>query len=93
MVIQKGAVAGTMESSDVMITVRPQSEGVDISLRSTVEAYYGDRIVEVIREELDRMGVTAARVEAVDHGALDCTIRARVTTAVRRAGEERGEVA
>ena len=93
MVIQKGAVAGTMESSDVMITVRPQSKGVDISLRSTVEAYYGDRIVEVIREELDRMGVTAARVEAVDHGALDCTIRARVTTAVRRAGEERGEVA
>ncbi|MCD7907454.1 MAG: citrate lyase acyl carrier protein [Clostridium sp.] len=90
MVIQKGAVAGTMESSDVMITVRPQGEGIEISLKSTVEAYFGERIAEVIREELARMGVTAARVEAVDHGALDCTIRARVTTAVRRAGREEG---
>ena len=93
MVIEKGAVAGTMESSDVMITVQPQGEGIDIFLKSSVQAYFGDRIEEVIREELDRMGVTAARVEAVDHGALDCTIRARVTTAVRRAGRERGEVA
>ena len=93
MVIVKGAVAGTMESSDVMITVRPQSGGIDISLKSTVEVCFGEQIVAVIREELERLGVEAARVEAVDHGALDCTIRARVTTAVRLACEEKGDVA
>ena len=41
-----------------------------------------------MRRTLTELGVTSARVEAVDHGALDCTIRARITTAVRRAGEE-----
>lgn len=85
MVIQKGAVAGTMESSDIMITVMPMEGGVDISLKSTVEAYYGSSIVRSIKDELEKMGVSSARIEAVDHGALDCTIRARVITAVRRA--------
>jgi len=37
---------------------------------------------------LEELGVENANVEAVDHGALDCTIRARVTTAVRRASGE-----
>ena len=85
MLIRKGAVAGTMESSDILITVLPSEEGIHISLTSTVEAYYGGSIVGAIREELERMGVRGARVEAVDHGALDCTIRARVITAVKRA--------
>ena len=53
-----------------------------------MERCYGDAIQETMRRTLAELGVTSARVEAVDHGALDCTIRARITTAVRRAGEE-----
>ena len=53
-----------------------------------MERYYGGAIRETMRRTLTELGVTSARVEAVDHGALDCTIRARITTAVRRAGEE-----
>ena len=36
-------------------------------------------------ETLDRLEVTDAKVTVVDHGALDCTIKARVECAVFRA--------
>ena len=88
MEIKHGAVAGTLESSDIMVTVLPSSEGIQIDLTSSVEQYYGDSIRETITKTLEELGVSSARVEAVDHGALDCTIQARLTTAVRRAAQE-----
>ena len=42
----------------------------------------------MIQKVLAEMGVENAVVKAVDHGALDCTIRARTTTAVQRAVKE-----
>lgn len=88
MEIKRGAVSGTLESSDIMVTVLPGSEGIQISLTSSVEQYYGDSIRETMRRTLEELGVRNASVEAVDHGALDCTIRARLITAVRRACKE-----
>lgn len=88
MEIKHGAVAGTLESSDIMVTVLPSSDGIQIDLTSSVEQYYGDSIRETITKTLEELGVSSARVEAVDHGALDCTIQARLTTAVRRAAKE-----
>ena len=57
-------------------------------LTSSAAAYYGDSIRAMIQKVLAEMGVENAVVKAVDHGALDCTIRARTTTAVRRAVKE-----
>lgn len=91
MEIKHGAVAGTLESSDIMVTVLPGSDGIQIDLTSSVEQYYGDSIRETMRSTLEALGVRSARVEAVDHGALDCTIQARLTTAVRRAAREEVE--
>ena len=70
------------------MTVQPAAEGIKIDLNSTVENYYGDSIRETIGAVLAELGVHSAAVSAVDHGALDCTIRARVTTAVKRAARE-----
>ena len=39
----------------------------------------------MITETLEGLGVTRAEVKATDKGALDCTIRARVTAAAVRA--------
>lgn len=64
------------------------TDGVKIDLTSSVAAYYGDSIRAMIQKVLAEMGVENAVVKAVDHGALDCTIRARTTTAVRRAVKE-----
>lgn len=89
MELKHGAVAGTLESSDIMITIHPgTTDGVKIDLTSSVAAYYGDSIRAMIQKVLAEMGVENADVKAVDHGALDCTIRARTTTAVRRAVKE-----
>ena len=59
-----------------------------ISLTSSVERYYGDSIRETMLQVLEEMDVKNADIEAVDHGALDCTIRARMVIAIRRACRE-----
>ena len=75
-----------MESGDIYITLRPsETPGLKIRLTSSVAYQFGDQIKEVIRETLRERGIEDAEVEAVDKGALDCTIRARVLTAAVRA--------
>lgn len=80
----KNAVAGTLESGDILIQIGP-GKGLDINLKSSVEAQFGSQIRSLIRETLSGLGITDASVNAVDKGALDCTIRARVTAAAVRA--------
>ena len=87
--IKKYAVAGTTESSDIMIVVEPSDNNeVAVTLKSSVEKQYGDRIEEVIIATLKNLGITSAKVSAVDKGALDCTIEARTVTAIHRAAEK-----
>ena len=81
----KNAVAGTLESGDIMIQIGPGGEGLSIDLQSSVAAQFGRQIKGLIVETLQGLGVENAQVKAVDKGALDCTIRARVTAAAVRA--------
>lgn len=86
MKIIKPAVAGTLESSDAMVTIEPNEEndGIRLELDSSVIHQYGKQIKKVVLETLDRLEVTQARVHIVDKGALDCTLKARVECAVYR---------
>ena len=88
MIIKHPAVSGTLESSDVMITVEPGTEGIQIDLDSTVDMYYHDQIMKVINEVLETEGIDSVQIRAVDHGALDCTIKARLKTALVRSSKE-----
>lgn len=92
MEIKKTAVAGTLESSDCMVTVEPAEKGLELDLESTVIRQYGRQIRKVALETLERLNVSGARVTIVDKGALDCTIKARVECAVMRASEYEGRV-
>ena len=75
-----------MESGDIMIQIAPTDRpGLNVELQSSVEYQFGDQIRQVITETLTSLGVTQADVYATDKGALDCTIRARVTAAAVRA--------
>ena len=68
-----------------MIQLLPNDKGgLQIDLESTV-AYQFGKIKEVITQTLASQGITDALVKATDKGALDCTIRARVTAAAVRA--------
>lgn len=86
--IVKPAVAGTIESSDVMVQIFPGNGNIEIDLESSVDVYYRDTILSVIREVLDQSQVCSVKIKAIDRGALDCTIRARVATAIKRASQE-----
>lgn len=87
MVIGSG-IAGTLESSDITISVEPNGgRGIEIQLKSTVDNQFGNQIRKVIREKLEELGITDVLVIANDKGALDCTIKARLITAVSRASQ------
>lgn len=82
-IIQR-ASAGTMESSDVYVEIEPGQEGIQLHLESVVRQQFGEAIRETVRAVLAELGVENASVSVRDRGALDCVIRARVETAVRR---------
>lgn len=86
MEIKQTAVAGTVESSDIMITLVPNdAKEIEINLDSSVEKQFGKQIRKVIKETLALLNVEAVKVVAVDKGALDCTIQARTIAATYRA--------
>lgn len=87
MQLTKSGVAGTMESSDILITLEPGENGIEIELNSTVEKQFGKEIRRVIQDTLQELKVENAKVSAVDKGALNCAIKARVKTAAYRAAE------
>lgn len=88
MKIVKNAVAGTLESSDAYVKVEPNESGIEIVLESVVLAQFGDDIKASVMEVLKDNQVENAKVFVNDRGAIDCTIRARVETAIKRAQEE-----
>lgn len=87
MEIKKTAIAGTLESSDIQLTISKADDGITIDLQSDVKKVFGDQIEAVIKDTLKEMAVKAAKVKAVDKGALDCVIKARTVAAVQRAAE------
>lgn len=90
MEIIKVGMAGTLESSDISVTIEPNSENcIEIKLKSSVEKQFGEQICEVIKNTLADLGVESARVNANDKGALDCVIKSRVQTAVYRAADRK----
>lgn len=84
MEILKPAMAGTLESSDAQVTVEPGTDGIQLTLSSSVMNQYGRQIKATVLETLERLGVENAQVTVVDKGALDCTLKARVECAVFR---------
>lgn len=86
MKVLKTAVTGTMESSDIMVTIAPnEGAGIEIELDSSVEKQFGRAIRAAITDTLAELEIRDAKVHAVDKGALDCVIRARVKASAYRA--------
>ncbi len=88
MILKIPAVAGTLESSDVHVSIAPNpGGGVEIQLESDVKAQFGEAIEATVRDVLSDMEVADASVRLLDKGALDCVIRARLRCAVCRSAE------
>ena len=93
MKLERPAQAGTIESSDIQVTLSPAAEGngIQIELVSPTFQQYGGHIIQLIEKTVQSFGIENATVFANDKGALDCTILARLTTAVERATKNGGE--
>ena len=86
MEIKQAAIVGTLESSDIQISIFPNpGNGLEIQLQSVVKAQYGDAIIATMTEVLNAFGITDALVDAADRGVLDWVIRARMQAACCRA--------
>lgn len=73
--------------SDCWVRLSPRSSGgLQLVVRSRVEALYGDSIRALIGQTLGQLGVAHADVEIDDAGALPWAIAARVEAGARRAG-------
>lgn len=86
MEIKQATMVGTLESSDIQISIMPNPDkGLEIQLQSIVKTQYGDAILATMTEVLETFGITDAIVDAVDRGALDWVIRSRMQAACCRA--------
>jgi citrate lyase subunit gamma (acyl carrier protein) len=85
MKVIKEAIAGTLESSDVLVKVAPHGKGArEIVIHSEVIKQFGKQINRVVTDTLDKLSVDEGSIVIEDKGALDCVIRARVQAAVLR---------
>jgi len=86
----KDSAAGSLESSDVLVSVIPAGgSAVSLSVDSIVFKQYGARIRSVAEEMIDTSGLSGASVMIQDRGALECTLRARLETAIERSAAEK----
>ncbi|MCS2158196.1 citrate lyase acyl carrier protein [Scandinavium sp. H11S7] len=88
MKITQPAVAGTLESGDVLIRIAPlESQDIDLQIHSSVEKLFGDAIRATVLDTLARYSVRGVQLILDDKGALDCVIRARLETVLVRASD------
>lgn len=89
MEIIRRAISGTLESSDIQITIAKNGDkGIVIDLESPVKHLFEEEILSTIMGVLAAHEIKNAKVRALDKGALDCTIAARVQTAIYRAVDQ-----
>jgi len=84
MKVIKAAMSGTMESCDCQVTIEPGNGIISFNLESAVINQYGNRIKQVTMQTLKNLNINDVNITIIDKGALDCTIKARIESAVYR---------
>ena len=79
----KRGIAGSLESNDVLITVK-ESDKLNITIKSIVYDFFHKQIERVILDTLAELNIDKIDVVCEDKGALDYTIKARLMAAITR---------
>ncbi|MFS2224633.1 citrate lyase acyl carrier protein [Pantoea sp. B65] len=85
MKIIQEALAGTVESSDLLVKIAPAEGEFNVVINSEVMKQFGEQIRLVVNQTLAALDIREGLFLIEDKGALDCVIRARVQSAVLRA--------
>lgn len=93
MKILRNAQAGSLESQDIMVTVKKgkANSGVDIELDSPSSVQYGRLIRSEIESVVAQYDIQDISITAIDKGALGFTVKARTEIAILRACGENVE--
>ena len=81
--IKKIAQAGSLESSDALITVEP-SDKLEIIIQSSVKNTFGHLIEKTVKDVLKKQKINSGKITLEDKGALNPTLMARLETALQR---------
>ena len=87
------AVAGSLVSCDVFIEAQVLSENEkdEIIIESPAVLQYGEKIKKIIDSEIKSAGLGfPVKIKAVDKGALDYVLQARMQTVLSRLLEKAG---
>ena len=76
--------AGFEEKLDVLVFAEPIATGIEVVLTSSVKRQYGEHIIALIKTVVQEAGYDNVKITAVDGGAWDYTIKARVLGALQR---------
>ena len=87
--IVRTASAGTLESSDCLVTLSP-AESIEIDYSGANKKLFQKRTERIARDVLAEYSAGNARIRIQDQGALEVTLRARIETALERAMEGAG---
>lgn len=88
--IARTASAGTVESSDCLVTVSP-SEIFLFEYSGPNSTAFKKRTDTLVRTTLEQYGIKQASITIQDQGALEMTVRARLAVALERAAETTNE--
>jgi len=92
MKIEKMVMAGSLESNDLLVTLSPSEDNtLNLTIESIVKKQFGKRIKSIAKEMLKEFNVQQGNIRIQDMGALDCTIKARIETAILRIKEENND--
>lgn len=83
---------GSKVRSDCWVRIKNTSDGgLILNFRSKVEPLYGDSIRKLIHDMLDFFQIKNAVIDFEDYGGLPFVIMARIETALRRLGLDKGK--
>ncbi|NIM12058.1 MAG: HpcH/HpaI aldolase/citrate lyase family protein [Candidatus Aminicenantes bacterium] len=83
---------GESVRSDCWVNLKlTDTGGIQLKLKSKVEVLYGDSIRQLINDMLRFFEITNVDIELEDAGAVPFVIMARLETAVRRLGVDKGK--
>ncbi|MFP7699620.1 MAG: citrate lyase acyl carrier protein [Candidatus Phytoplasma pyri] len=84
--IKKMAFCGSLESSDVLVTIEPNTERkINILIKSPFIRQFGKRIKKIALETLAKFNIEQCNLIIQDQGAIDDVLVARLITVFNRA--------
>ena len=86
LILLNTASAGTLESSDCLVTVSP-AEKLKLAYKGANREVFAERTMALVENVSKKYSLIGAEISIQDQGALAITIKARLETALIRAAK------